>query len=78
MRRELSSLPVKTVSVIGANNGSISTVNAGRFHPALAGLRAVVIATDPQTVDRIKGGPRGAEAALAAWGLARPGATRRR
>jgi hypothetical protein len=39
----------KPVWVVGASNGSISTVTAGGFQPALAGLRGVVLAS-PVTV----------------------------
>jgi hypothetical protein len=39
----------KPVWVVGTSNGSISTVTAGGFQPALAGLRGVVI-TSPVTI----------------------------
>jgi hypothetical protein len=39
----------KPVWVVGTSNGSISTVTAGGFQPALAGLRGVVL-TSPVTV----------------------------
>jgi len=39
----------KPVWVVGTSNGSISTVTAGGFQPALAGLRGVVL-TSPVTI----------------------------
>src|SRR5262249_30432325 len=39
----------KPVWVVGTSNGSISTVTAGGFRPALAGLRGVVL-TSPGTI----------------------------